>query len=468
MKGAIRAAVIGNPISHSLSPKIFSFIADYLSQPIQYHPQEVTSERLPDFLRQLKEAPEWIGINITIPHKEAVLSLADSLDKTVIATGAANVVHVSEHLLHAHNTDVTGVIETLENENCEIPGQTAWIIGAGGAARAVAFALGQLKAKRVYLSNSGSSVSIERAQKLANDFTHAFPETEWIVDEGKGPLRDKIKLIVHCTPVGMNRAKLRAGQEGFFSNLARLPFADGALAFDLIYRPENTPFLKEARALGLGTVGGLDMLISQAIASWEIWFGAIPEKQPLKKALKAELRSHLKQVRPIFLTGFMGSGKSKVGQALAQKLGWDFLDTDREIEKNERLSVAEIFARDGERGFRKYESHAVSQASQTEKTVIALGGGALLDSDNLKHILESDALLIHLDASPEKLRDRIRNSPDPRPLLTDDPSLERMMTLLRQRSPGYARAKFRLETDEMTLNQIVDKICHILTEGSSQ
>lgn len=290
-QAAKRAAVIGTPISHSLSPAIFSFLAEWLSvTEFHYGAEDVQSSALSNFLSGVRSNPAFVGLNVTIPHKEAVVPELDEITPEAKAIGAVNVVQTRDGRLLGHNTDVVGVVKTLEENRCKIEGESAWVWGAGGAARAVCYALGQLGARSVRLANRDAT----RGRNLINAIGPLFPRTAFAIAGPTTTLDGPLSLVVNATPLGMKNAAVgSATPEEFFALLPTLDVHADALAFDLIYNPEETPFMVLAARAGLRPAGGLDMLIHQALATWEIWFGAEDRLAGSKDALSAHLRSIL-------------------------------------------------------------------------------------------------------------------------------------------------------------------------------
>lgn len=162
-------------------------------------------------------------------------------------------------------------------------------------------------------------------------------------------------------------------------------------------------------------------------------------------------------VRRIYLIGFMGSGKSTVGRHLARRLGWKFIDLDREIERSERHAIADIFRERGEAHFRQLESLCLKRISSSEKAVIALGGGAFLDPEN-RALAEKTGLTVWLKASFAKVADRVRID-GTRPKFT---SKEQAEALYRSREPYYALAKVHVSTDDGTPETIADEIIGVV------
>lgn len=271
------AAVIGHPVAHSLSPAIFAFLAKATGKEVLYQKLAVPPAELKSFVKALAAQKLFIGWNVTIPHKEAILKLCSRVSPDAKVIGAANVVQLLKGKSVAYNTDVYGIRQTLREQKTSMKGKEAVLYGAGGAARAVAYALGQERAKCVWVLNRNAA----RAQALCRHFSKLFRGTRFEVVKDVSEITSPIALVVNATPAGMK------GIAGKFE----LPTAVSrkTLAFDLIYRPAKTPFLKEAKRRGARGVGGIDMLAWQAIATWEIWFGKVRGRSLLKKALSRRL-----------------------------------------------------------------------------------------------------------------------------------------------------------------------------------
>ncbi len=271
------AGVLGHPVAHSLSPAIFNFLAKTLSREVLYQKIDVPPDQLKRFVKALAQQQLFTGWNVTLPHKQKILTLCDRVSAEAKAIGAANVVHFLRGKSTAYNTDVFGIRQTLREQELRLRGKAAVLYGAGGAARAVAYALGQEGTARVWVINRTPA----RGKALCRHFSRILPRTrfEWVGAATR--VEGRVALVVNATPVGMKVGRARFD----------LPAAveKKTLAFDLIYRPKFTPFLKEARHRGAATVGGMDMLVWQAIATWEIWFGKVKNRQLLKQKLSRAL-----------------------------------------------------------------------------------------------------------------------------------------------------------------------------------
>ncbi|GAB4334903.1 MAG: shikimate dehydrogenase [Dehalococcoidia bacterium] len=257
------AGIIGHPVAHSLSPVFQQAAFDHSGLDVRYEAWDTPVHRLAGRVDGLRR-PEVLGANVTIPHKEAVLPLLDELGDQSTRVGAVNTIVNRDGRLYGFNTDGRGFVTALLHESAfRAEGRSFLLIGAGGAARGIAFALAEARAARVAIANRTTM----RAEQLARDVASVATGT---VVEAVGidvPL-PTFDCIVNCTSVGMEgtgtEAKLPRPLEG-----AR----PGVLAVDIVYKPADTAFLRAARASGLRTLGGLPMLIYQGALSFELWTG---------------------------------------------------------------------------------------------------------------------------------------------------------------------------------------------------
>lgn len=265
------AGIMGWPVSHSKSPRLHGFWLDELKIDGAYMPLAVSPKNLPRAVSGLA-ALGFKGANLTIPHKEAVVPLCDSLDDTAQRIGAVNMITVEEDgALAASNSDAFGFIENLrQNSGWAAADGPAVVLGAGGAARAVAVALSDAGVPEIRLVNRTAS----RAEALIDSAGIENAVTEsW--DDRHGAL-DGAALLVNTTSLGM------IGHDPLDLDLAGLP--PGAVVNDIVYAPLQTALLEAADARGNGVVDGLGMLLQQAVPGFEAWFGVRPEVSDRQRA----------------------------------------------------------------------------------------------------------------------------------------------------------------------------------------
>jgi shikimate dehydrogenase len=263
------ACLIGWPAAHSRSPLIHHHWLRTLDIPGGYSIESVPPEGFAEFVLNLSKHG-YIGANITIPHKERVLTLT-APDQRARAVGAANTLWYDHGTLRSTNTDIEGFIDNLDHAAPEWDAaDDALVLGAGGSARAVVFGLLERGVKRVYLANR----TTDRAQALADQFGARVVPVAWQKIDMVLP---QAGLLVNTTSLGMS------GQPALQVNVDLLP-AHAAVA-DLVYVPLVTPLLAAARARGLRTADGLGMLLYQAVRGFELWFGQRPEVTPELRAL---------------------------------------------------------------------------------------------------------------------------------------------------------------------------------------
>ncbi|WP_299728403.1 shikimate dehydrogenase [uncultured Tateyamaria sp.] len=265
------AGVIGSPISHSKSPQLHRHWLKTYGIPGDYIPMDVATHDLKQVLQALPKAG-FVGVNITIPHKEAVLEIADLVTDRATLIGAANtLIFRKDGKIHADNTDGYGFIENLKSgaPNWNPTSGPAAVLGAGGAARAVIASLLDAGVPEILLTNR----TRVRAEKLADDFGKRLTIVDWVQ---AGNILEESALVVNTTSLGMiGKAAMRVPLDG----LRR-----GSVVTDLVYTPLKTDLLAAAEAAGCVTVDGLGMLLHQAVPAFERWFGQRPEVDSLTRA----------------------------------------------------------------------------------------------------------------------------------------------------------------------------------------
>lgn len=264
--------LIGYPLKHSISPCFQQAALDYYQFDICYEKWETIPEELELAVVKIRE-PQNIGANVTVPYKEEVLPLLEEIDGQASLIGAVNTIVKRGDRLIGFNTDAYGFIEALYKVgHFELEGKRVVIIGAGGVARAVSFALVQRKISALTIINR----TFERAKVLAHSLNNYISDSSLKTKVNVLPWRsltspetfNHCELIVNCTTIGTKYTS----QEGQ-SPLSIEVIPRGILVYDLVYNPWPTPLLQMAKEAGANILGGLAMLVYQGAASFELWTG---------------------------------------------------------------------------------------------------------------------------------------------------------------------------------------------------
>ncbi|MBU2980332.1 shikimate dehydrogenase [Lentibacter algarum] len=258
------AGVIGSPIAHSKSPALHGYWLKSLGLRGHYIPMDVSADDLADVIKMMPKMG-FVGANITVPHKEAVMGIADLISDRAALIGSANtLIFRKDGKVHADNTDSYGFIQNLKQNapDWDPKAGPAALLGAGGAARAVISALLESGVPQIMISNRTKL----RAEKLRDDFGGRLKVVDWVQ---AGNMLEDAATVVNTTSLGMHgKPELRVPLDGL---------QKGALVNDLVYAPLETNLLAHARQAGCVAVDGLGMLLHQAVPGFERWFGERPE-----------------------------------------------------------------------------------------------------------------------------------------------------------------------------------------------
>ena len=247
--------VIGNPIDHSLSPKLHNHWLKENKIDAVYDKKKIDENDLENIITKLKKK-QINGINVTVPFKKIVIPYLDKLSFEAEQTQSVNTILLNNDNLEGHNTDITGFIKSIKNLNFDIKGKKIFILGAGGVVPSIIFALNKMNVSKIIISN--------RTKKKAEDLKSQFHNLD-ILDWGD--IND-FDVVINATSLGLNKESI---------NLDFSKFTNNKLFYDVIYNPSETNFLKEGKKLGNRTENGKLMFIYQAFEAFKLWHGVEPQ-----------------------------------------------------------------------------------------------------------------------------------------------------------------------------------------------
>jgi shikimate dehydrogenase len=388
----MKACLIGRGISYSYSPLIHKGF----NEEIDYQIVDLSTDE--EFVSFMK-SNEYDFFNVTIPYKEQVQPYLDEIDESAKTIGAVNLVVRRENKLIGYNTDFYGIKSAFELNGISLKDKVVMILGSGGTyktAKAVCKKAGVKKLISVSRSSKPGFITYEHV-RYQND----------------------VEIIINCTPVGTY-------PHIYDKNIDLRPFSKLEAVLDMIYHPMRTNFIKQAERLHKVALNGLIPLVYQGGKAQEI---ALGKEIALSTYLKV-LRLMRRETSAITLIGMPGSGKSTIGKALANKLGYKFIDTDSLIEKKEGMTIKEIFEKKGEPYFRKKEEEVSRKLVDSKKLVIATGGGMVINPRIMAN-LSYNSTLVYLYTN-----DEIDLYNGKRPLLKNKEDYYR---LLKERKPLYQK-----------------------------
>lgn len=276
------AEVIGDPIAQSKSPAIHGYWIQQLGLDADYRACHVTAEGLAEYIAARRTDPDWRGCNVTMPHKQAVMALLDTLDPQAAAIGAVNtIIPADDGTLTGFNTDAGGFLEPLRRDlDSQHYFRMARILGTGGAARAIIQVLADNGFTLVLAGRNPAKAQV-MLDELAPDGEHHAIDLAHFADATDFPFDDRegcCDLVVNASPLGMR------GQPRLIFDWSHAP--PGAIAYDIVTDPVETEFLQQARAKGHRALDGLNMLIGQAALAFEKFFGCTPPRDEGDQALR--------------------------------------------------------------------------------------------------------------------------------------------------------------------------------------
>ncbi len=359
----MKYCLIGEKLSHSYSKTIHELFG------LDYSLVELNHSEVEGFFKNC----EYSGFNVTIPYKKEVLPYLKTLSQEALTAGAVNTVVNKNGEFYGYNTDIEGMNYMLKRRGLTVKDKNVLILGSGGTAN-TAISLCKLKGAKSY-------TVVSRKGEVNYQNCYDLIDTQ---------------IIINTTPVGM------------YPNVYDKPIELGNFTklegvFDCIYNPKNTELLSEAKRLNIPCSGGLAMLVKQGMLAEDIWLNKTHNNATVEDVIK---KISLKTSN-IVLMGMPSSGKSTVGKMLAKTLGLNFIDTDEEITKRYNKSPSQIILSSGEKVFREIETQVVKDVSLYSGYVISLGGGAVLNSENVKN-LKRNGTIVYIKRNLELLSSKGR------------------------------------------------------------
>ena len=438
--------LLGDPVEHTMSPLIHNTLSDIVGLNNVYVPFHTRSENLESAVKGAY-ALNILGLNVTVPHKYEVMKYLSAIDEGGQAIGAVNTLVRTENGYKGYNTDMLGLLREVRSYGVELDGQDVIILGAGGAAKAVAYMCVSNGAGHVYILNR----TVAKAQAIADHMNDFFGNQSMtamsIQDYHKLP--EKKYIVFQSTSKGLypHSDEVVIEDPAFYKLIS--------VGIDLIYKPFCTGFMSLCRQAGAKSYNGLKMLLYQGIIAYELWNDITIDEETADEIY----RKLLKKTRDnIILTGFMGSGKTTVGKLLSERYGYTFIDTDQYIEEKCGCTIAELFSKKGESYFRQLETDILKElnASLTH-AVLSTGGGLPLREENAAE-LATLGTVIYLQITPEEVISRLSGD-NTRPLLSGDDPEQKVRDLLTYRTPLYERAAdLTIPVTKLTPEYIVEEI----------
>ena len=412
--------LIGGKLGHSYSKLIHEMLCGYR---YDLCPLPTEAEARAFLKKRLFKA-----INVTIPYKKLVMEYCTYIDPRAKAIGAVNTVVNKNGLLYGYNTDYSGFAHLCEAHGVDFAGRTVLILGTGGT------------------HNTTSAVARDKgAAKILTVSRKPDPEKGEL--SYTQALTSGAQIIINTTPAGMYP---NVGVCNL--DVAAMPGLEAVL--DVVYNPDKTELILRAEEAGVPVaVGGLEMLVAQAVYAAEYFLGrtfddAAGEIDRITAALRRDTLN-------VALIGMPSSGKTTVGRALAEALGKRFVDLDEEIVKADGRSIPDIFAAEGEEGFRQKETAVIAQFAKEGRQLLSCGGGAVKKPENVR-LLRQNGVVLFLDRPLDAL-----TVGGGRPLSS---SADALRTMYAERRPLYLAAADAVVPNETTVADAVKASMEALDE----
>ncbi len=385
---SLGVGLLGHPLGHSFSPVIFSHLGE------EYKLYDVEKEGAEAIIK----SGNFVGLNVTVPHKKTAFESVDFLDRTAAMCGAVNTVILRGGLTYGYNTDFFGMKAMLEYYGIDVKNKVVAIFGRGGTAGMAKVLMEHLGAKSVSM--------------LGRTDTPDYENTE---------------IIVNATPVGM------------------FPNCDNAICdvndfkklsgvVDAVYNPLRTRLVYRAKKAGIPACNGLYMLVAQAVKSYDIFFNKTTPREKIDEIF----RQILWEQSNLVIVGMPSSGKTVIGQYIAASAKKRFVDVDAEIVRKAGMSIPEIFDKKGEDFFRDLEQSVIAELSNGRGLLIATGGGSVIRKEN-RDALAQNGFVVFLQRDTDLLETAGR------PLSKDKETIKKLFI---ERLPYYKEvADFEVENN---------------------
>lgn len=346
-----KCGLLGEKLGHSYSPVIHSLLADY-----EYRLYERQAEDLDNFIR----SGDWDGLNVTIPYKKAVVPYCTELTDTAQVIGSVNtLVRLPNGGILGDNTDAYGFELLLRQAKLDPTGKKCLVLGSGGASVMACAVLRAMGAASVIVVSRKGQDNYENLSKHAD-----------------------ADLLINTTPVGMYPNNGQAPVD--LRNFRKL-----SGVADVVYNPARTALLLQAEALGIPHAGGLLMLVAQAKRSAERFSGQDIDNAKITRITEVLSR----QMQNIVLIGMPGCGKTKIAKKLSEVLDRPVFEADEIIAEQARMSIPEIFAAEGENGFRARETAVLRELGKRSGAIISTGGGCVTKEENY-NLLHQNGVIV--------------------------------------------------------------------------
>lgn len=412
--------LIGEKLGHSYSKVIHEMLCGYR---YDLHPLPTEAEA-----RRFLEQRPFKAINVTIPYKRLVMEYCAHIDPRAKAIGAVNTVVNKNGLLYGYNTDYLGFAHLCSAHGVDFAGRTVLILGTGGTHNTTAAVAKDQGAARI--------LTVSRRPDPAKG------ELSYAEAAASGA-----QIVINTTPAGMYP---NVGVCNL--DVASMPGLEAVV--DVVYNPNKTELILRAEEAGVPVaVGGLEMLVAQAVYAAEYFLGRKFEDAPGDiRRITAALR---RDILNVALVGMPSSGKTTVGRALARRLGKTFVDLDTEIVRADGRTIPDIFAAEGEAGFRDRESAQIARFGRENRQLLSCGGGAVKRPQNPR-ALRQNGVVLFLDRPVELLA-----VGGDRPLSSSAEALRRMEA---ERRPLYEAAADAVVRNDTTVEAAVEAALEALNE----